>query len=289
MKNKSSIQLGNLIIIIASFLAITLLMYFVGAETYHWHLYMIPLLIGIFTYGLGGGLAVWLAFAGYVVWSIAYGKGVVEQSGALVDLILGLCIAVGLGVYEKRVKKTKALLEKLSEKDSLTGLENYGHFSSRLTEEKNRSDRYETPFSLILMDIDDFKKFNDSYGHEAGNEVLKRIADTIQSHTRNVDLGVRYGGEELAVVLTNADAKAALGFAKRLHGAIGEQTFHFAGGKQSISVSMGVSTYPKDANSETELIVYADQALYKAKGEGKNRICVYNTPNNYCPLDKILV
>lgn len=289
MKNKSSIRLGNLIVIITSFLAIALLMHFSGAETYHWHLFMIPLLIGIFTYGLGGGLAVWLAFAGYVVWLMTYGESAVEYTGEFVDLLLGLGIAVGLGIYAKRAKRTKALLEKLSEKDSLTGLENYGHFSSKLTEEKNRSDRYETPFSLIFMDIDDFKKFNDSYGHEAGNEVLKRIADTIQSHTRNVDLGARYGGEELAVILTNADAKAALGFAKRLHKAIGEQTFHFAGEKQSISVSMGISTYPKDAKSETELIVYADQALYKAKAEGKNRICIYSTPNNYCPLDKILV
>lgn len=289
MKKKNNIRLGNLIIITASFLSVVLLIFFESNDPYYWHFFIIPLLIATFTYNLAGGLTVWFLFAGLAVWFMIDHGYPLDGAGAYSDLLIALGIALGLGVYSKKMKKTKALLEKLSERDSLTNLENYSCFINRINEEKKRSDRYETPFSLIMMDIDHFKKFNDTYGHEAGNKVLKKIAATIEDHVRSVDLGARYGGEEFAVVLTNADSDGALKFAERLHNAVRGLLFNFDGKQQSITVSMGVSTYPKDASSTTEFIVNADQALYKAKTRGRNRVCVYSSPCRRRSLDHVFI
>jgi len=289
MGKESRIQLGNLLIIVASFLAVVLLIFLTDRKVHYWHLFVIPILLSAVTYNLGGGLATWVCFTAFIIWSKIYLNYPSSVFDLLVDTVLGLSLVVGFGIYAGKIKRQKALLEKLSQKDSLTGLENYSCFVQRLTEERNRSDRYETLFSLIIMDIDYFKKFNDSYGHEAGNEVLKKISETIQSQTRTIDLGARYGGEEFAVILTNADPDSALRFAQRLRESMSKLAFDFGGESRSITISIGVATYPLDAKTETELIVYADQALYQAKAEGRNRVCAYSSMHRQRSLNNILV
>jgi len=285
MKKESHIHLGNLIIIVGTFLAAVLLVTMTEGRIHYWHLFLIPLLIAGVTYNLGGSLATWFLLTGFIVWSMLYNNYPENNIELWMDGVFGLAIAVGLGIYAKRTKQTSYLLEKMSERDGLTGLENYSHFTQRLSEEKNRSDRYKTPFSLILMDIDHFKTINDSYGHEAGNKVLKQFSEIIRSQTREVDLGARYGGDEFAVVLTNADSESALKFANRICDAIDKLRFDFAGSRQTVTVSAGVATYPQNASTESELVVCADQSLYQAKSEGKNRVCVCSASlKHFTPL-----
>lgn len=155
--------------------------------------------------------------------------------------------------------------------DELTGLYNYRFFKHRIKEEISKSKRYKNPFSIIMIDIDDFKKYNDSYGHMEGNDVLKRIANLLKKLLRSTDVIIRFGGEEFLVILPQIAKKQALLVADKIRSKVSELRF-----KSSITISGGVATYLSDTKSnENTLIRLADLALYRAKYEGKNRICNY--------------
>jgi len=165
--------------------------------------------------------------------------------------------------------------EELSIIDELTGAHNYRYFVQKFQEEKKRAVRYNLPLSIIMVDIDWFKKLNDGYGHEVGNIVLKSLAATIRSCVRDVDIFARYGGEEFVVILPQTPQKEASHIGERIREQV-EKTIIDAGGsgKLKITVSVGVSSYPENGHSEEELVSVADQALYRAKGSGKNLVCV---------------
>jgi len=165
--------------------------------------------------------------------------------------------------------------EELTIIDELTDSFNYRYFVQKFQEEKRRAVRYRLPLSIIMIDIDWFKKLNDGYGHEAGNVVLRRLAQVIKESIRDVDIFARYGGEEFVVILP----QTALGEAKRIGERIRtevEKTIIDTGptGKVKITVSIGISSYPENGRTEEELVSVADQALYRAKGSGKNLVCV---------------
>lgn len=168
-------------------------------------------------------------------------------------------------------------LERLSLQDGLTGLSNRRHFDMALEEEFKRAMRAHTPLALLMIDVDFFKRFNDTYGHPAGDDCLKQLGTALRlAHSRPGDLAARYGGEELVVLLPNTDTGGAAELAERFRQAVLEQAIPHAGNPAGfVTVSIGVASCRPGRNqaSGNALIEAADKALYRAKDGGRNRVC----------------
>ena len=143
----------------------------------------------------------------------------------------------------------------------------------RFQEEVRRSERKSAELSLLMLDIDKFKWYNDKYGHATGDIVLKDIASTINGMLHVGDMAARYGGEEIAILLTGADKKKAFRTAESIRKKIEETPLSVRREKHIITASIGVSTYPEDGIQEEELVKIADEHLYKAKSLGRNQVC----------------
>ena len=152
--------------------------------------------------------------------------------------------------------------------DGLTGLNNHRAFQEGLAKEVQRAFRYQAAVSLILLDVDKFKQYNDTYGHPAGDQVLKQVASVLQTNARSTDFVARYGGEEFVIVLPDTDAVQAHEVAERMRQAIEAQTWE----KRFVTASFGVSTLSLTAASASSLIAQADKALYHSKHAGRNRV-----------------
>jgi len=162
--------------------------------------------------------------------------------------------------------------------DGLTGLYNHAYFKRFLELEIKKSLRQGYPVTLIMLDVDNFKVYNDTLGHLAGDGILCEFGRLIRKNIREIDLGVRYGGDEFAVVMPFLDKNGSLAVAERIRNAIGEHTFEYESmcAEAKLSISVGIACCPDDANTETDLIYKADVMLYQAKKEGKNRVLVFN-------------
>jgi two-component system cell cycle response regulator len=183
-------------------------------------------------------------------------------------------LARTFNVMADRLSQTQAALRDLSTRDGLTGLYNYREFHRQTTEEVERCRRYGRTFSLLMLDIDHFKAINDTYGHLAGDDALRALAAAIQREVRPTDVIARYGGEEFVMVLPETSGSGALALAERLCRGVAEHTISLSKDQTlSLSVSIGVAAYPEDADSVHKLLSAADQALYVAKSEGRNRAC----------------
>ncbi|MEK7704280.1 MAG: diguanylate cyclase, partial [Myxococcota bacterium] len=166
--------------------------------------------------------------------------------------------------------------EELASRDGLTGLYNHRMFYTLLHEEMVRAQRFVHPVSLLMIDIDYFKQVNDAYGHQAGDAILKSLSALMVKQSRAVDRVCRYGGEEFVVILAETGAVAATKIAERLRAAVERTPFDRGGGEtSSITVSIGVATFPQDVDSPDGLVEAADVALYAAKQSGRNRTCQY--------------
>ncbi|MGK7933938.1 MAG: diguanylate cyclase [Microcystaceae cyanobacterium] len=190
---------------------------------------------------------------------------------------------------QRKLQLANLHLERLAFLDGLTQISNRRHFDDRLSLEWNRALRDKSPLSLILADVDNFKAYNDTYGHQAGDSCLKEVAQIfLQSANRPTDLAARYGGEEFAMILANTDLKGAKVIAKRIQTAIRTLKIphHTSTTINYVTLSMGIaSMIPHQDNSYTALIEQADQCLYQAKRQGKNRfvsdfIPQFETVNN---------
>ncbi|MFH0803147.1 MAG: GGDEF domain-containing protein [bacterium] len=167
-------------------------------------------------------------------------------------------------------------LTEMSITDSLTGLYNRRYFFQRLLEEIKRAERYHHPMSLIMADIDHFKKINDSHGHPCGDTILREFSELFKNSGRAVDVAARYGGEEFALILPETSSDDAKALAERLCLRIAEHPFPGPGGEFELmlTASLGLASYPTEAATPEELIEKADSALYRAKQQGRNRVCL---------------
>ena len=170
-------------------------------------------------------------------------------------------------------------VQTLAMTDGLTEVTVRRHFMTRLEGELERSSRLKLKISFLMIDIDDFKSFNDRYGHLVGDVVLKEVADTIKKSIREVDLVGRYGGEEFAVFLTETDESGAFFVAERIRRAIAEREFKAYGESLKVTVSIGCATLAPSGKDPAELLETADAALYEAKRLGKNRVHVSDVDN----------
>ena len=181
--------------------------------------------------------------------------------------ILASQIAIGV---EKAMLYDK--VQRLSITDGLTGLFVHRHFQSRLEEEMRRAERYKEPLGLLMLDIDFFKKYNDNYGHLAGDAVLKRVAALIRNNIESADFAARYGGEEFSVILPKQDKAASLAKAEKIRKAVEADSFNFEGISAKVTVSVGLAAFPEDGMIKKGVLDAADRALYKAKHDGRNRV-----------------
>ncbi len=167
-------------------------------------------------------------------------------------------------------------MEQLATTDGLTGLCNHRHFQERLTIELERAQRSAQPLSLILLDIDHFKKVNDSYGHPCGDEAIRRLAAVLRRQARQIDLTARYGGEEFVIVLPDTPSKGAKAVGERIRKEFQKEQFRAPDGTTfQATVSLGLAVYPRDGKRKADLIDHADKALYQAKRSGRNRLVEY--------------
>jgi len=177
-------------------------------------------------------------------------------------------------LFEK-VKAEKTKLEKLAVTDFLTGVYNIRYFYHRLDDEFSRTQRYGTPLSCIMFDIDYFKKINDNYGHRTGDLVLREFAKLVKKHTRKSDTFARYGGEEFILLLPNTSLEGAVSEGRRLSDAVKKHRFKGLKVGHRITVSAGIAAFPhKDVTSQDSLITMADDALLMAKVKGRDQIIV---------------
>lgn len=161
--------------------------------------------------------------------------------------------------------------------DELTGLPNFRAFRERMEEEIARAVRYPEAFGVLVLDLDHFKKYNDSYGHASGNDALQRVASVIQETVRHVDFPARYGGEEFAVIMPRTDLLSLHTVAERVRA--GVEALAAPAGGAKVTVSIGGALYPDDAQSVEALFAAADARLYEAKAQGRNRVVTPSKPS----------
>ena len=177
-----------------------------------------------------------------------------------------------------------ARLFELATTDGMTKLYVHRYFQLLLDQEMKRSHRHNKKFSLIMMDIDNFKSFNDTYGHQLGDKVLKDVASTAKKISRSEDIAARYGGEEFVMILPETDSRQAMNLAERIRASVAEIEIPHENQKLQVTISLGVSTYPDHSDNKEELIHAADAALYTSKNRGKNCVSLFEKTNTPHPV-----
>lgn len=172
----------------------------------------------------------------------------------------------------KELQDANARLERMAVTDGLTGLFNHRRFQEALHSELLRCARHKRPLAVLMLDVDFFKKVNDSMGHPAGDELLRRLAEVLSADLRQTDMVSRYGGEEFAALLPETTKAEALQVAERMREAVEGKLNEGNAWTQRITVSVGVATFPEDGKTAEEVLEAADQALYVAKRQGRNRV-----------------
>ncbi len=191
--------------------------------------------------------------------------GMADELGQLAD---------AFNAMAEKLEKSQAKLQELATHDGLTGLYNHRTFHKLLEDELARAKRFNRPVSLLMLDLDHFKRVNDEHGHLAGDAILKGLSDLLTRQARAIDRVCRYGGEEITIILPEADTDGAAGIAERLRVAVGQEPFDIGEGRAiHIAVSIGLASWPAQAATAEALVSAADSAMYAAKQAGRNRVC----------------
>lgn len=193
-------------------------------------------------------------------------------SEADLEFLQAISPQIAVAIDRASLKEKAGEFEQLSLTDGLTGLLNRRYLEERLDEEIKRSSRHRFPLSLLMLDVDDFKSYNDSFGHPAGDEALKIAAEVIKDSLRNEDVAARYGGEEFSVMLPQTSADEASAIAERIRDRFESTKFPF----RQVTVSIGVAVFTGDGQTSAQLINAADNALYRAKHSGRNAVKMFD-------------
>ncbi len=203
-----------------------------------------------------------------------------ESSGLSINSIIAFLVitvtACILIYYIYQEKKHTDKLALLANYDALTKVHNRYYFHEMISQEINNHNRYGTQVSLLLIDIDHFKKVNDTHGHSYGDYVLKTLAEISQEVLRETDVVVRFGGEEFIVVLPSTNITGALNSAERIRAKVESYTFSFNDVEINCTVSIGVSSYDNDEWTDADFVKATDVALYEAKRNGRNQVCEFD-------------
>lgn len=193
---------------------------------------------------------------------------------ALYFVILGTMVGVLFGIYPQIISGLLSRIQILSVTDYLTGIYNRRYLFERLAEELNRSSRYQRKLSLLMLDIDHFKNYNDNHGHQQGDYLLKELAQLLTISIRQPDFVARYGGEEFVVVAPETDKQQGVKLAEKIKNAIEEYPFKLRESQPNgrITVSIGVVEFPEGGSNADELVGKADVALYLAKDMGRDKV-----------------
>jgi diguanylate cyclase (GGDEF)-like protein len=198
-------------------------------------------------------------------------KLTVQESSVIRSILAVMVMVVG---SSKALSKTMSELEYYSIHDPLTGLHNRRHFNEMLEYEIERSERHKHEFSILMLDLDDFKDINDTYGHPCGDSTLRGVADILRNNVRKGDMCTRIGGDEFAMILTETSQLAAQEVAEKLRQELRNKKFETPAGKTfHVTTSIGIIAYPNDALNISDLMAGVDIGLYRAKAIGKDSVC----------------
>jgi diguanylate cyclase (GGDEF)-like protein len=189
------------------------------------------------------------------------------------ELVARVKVQLKVKMLQDRLKESNRRLKELSYTDPLTGLCNRRSLMEKLQKELQRSDRTGAPLALVMADLDHFKKINDTYGHQEGDQVLRDMAELLRRNLRPYDTAARFGGEEFALVLPDCTHPEAIQAAERIRAAVSELPFGLDRQETGLTISLGVAVYPQERiRTVDNLIREADWALYRAKGGGRNQV-----------------
>lgn len=200
-----------------------------------------------------------------------------DSSGTVTSVVVTLFDSTDVSIYKMAHQEALERLEVISQVDALTGLYNRGHWEKMLRIEVERVKRYGGELTLILFDLDHFKKVNDTYGHLGGDEVLKQVAVVVKESIREHDIGGRYGGEEFGVILPSTSIEGAITVAERLKKKAMDSLVTHDGQEIKFTISQGISTYKDGLEDHDKLLAMADEALYVSKEKGRNQFNIHGT------------
>jgi len=183
-------------------------------------------------------------------------------------------LAIQLSAHISLALENNRLYE-ISVSDGLTNLYNRRYLEQRLSKELSYARRFRKPLTMVMSDVDFFKKLNDTYGHQAGDYALREVSETLTAGLRDYDVVARYGGEEFAILLLSTPRGKGASTAERLRQSVEDREIRFRGQRLKVTISLGVASYPEDSDDAERLMDLADRALYEAKRRGRNQVCVF--------------
>ncbi|MBN1521339.1 MAG: GGDEF domain-containing protein [Candidatus Aureabacteria bacterium] len=265
-QSRQQIAFGSFILVIV----LVFVDHYLGPDISFTIFYIVPIVLA--TWYLGKTIGIYIALETASIWFIADLSKVTRYSNALIPVwnsIIRLSLFLVAIILLTAIRKKLSLEERLAEIDSLTGLANSRSFYEITKMESIRANRYVHPFTIIYIDVDNFKSVNDSKGHEAGDILLKQIADELRSNTRKTDTIARIGGDEFAGLFPETDYAAAKSMLNKVFSQL-VKTMNRSG--YSVTFSIGAVTFDKPRKTVHEMVRAADNLMYAAKKDGKNNI-----------------